>query len=76
MPKNKKYETVIRGKWVYGNAKTFDEMIVALQSEIKNLEDMRDSGCELCSDGAQDDYFFVFSGDKKIASKFGMEVIK
>jgi hypothetical protein len=72
MSKNKKYETVIRGKWVYGKAETFDEMIDALKSEIRLLEEMRDSGCKLCADGADDDYFFVTTKSKTVAEKFGI----
>lgn len=75
--KNKKtYETVIRGKWIYGEAKSFDEMIQSLQSTIKYLEQLRDAGCELNSEGAPDDYFFVTTEDKKVAKEFGMEEVE
>lgn len=71
--KNKKtYETTIRGKWIYGGAKTFDEMIFVLQSEIKTLEEMRDAGCELNSQCAMDDYFMVTTDKKLVAKKFDM----
>ena len=68
----KVYDTTIRGKWIFGKATTFDEMIAALQSEIKTLEEMRDAGCKLVSDGGEDDYFLVTTSKKTVAEKFGM----
>jgi hypothetical protein len=75
MKNTKTYETVIRGKWIYGEAKTFDEMIAGLNSTAEYLAKLRDAGCELCSDGAADDYFFVTTSKKSVAKKFRMSEI-
>lgn len=76
MKKNNKktYETVIRGKWIYGKSTSFDQMIAALNSAAKELAEMRDAGCKLNPDGSPDDYFFVTTDDKEVAKKFGLEL--
>lgn len=71
--KVKTYETTIRGKWIYGDAESFDSMIESLESEITMLKNMQSDGCELDNDGARDDYISVRTKDKKIAEKYGME---
>jgi hypothetical protein len=75
--KNKKtYETTIRGKWIYGESSSFNEMIEQLLEQAKFLAELRDAGCELNAEGAADDYFFVTTKDKKVAGKFGMEEVE
>jgi hypothetical protein len=49
---------VLRGKWIYDNSKTIDEMIVALQREIALLTDLKNDGWVL-QEEVQDDHAYL-----------------
>jgi len=73
--KTKIYELTVRGKWIYGESKSINEMIEALKREIKFLEMARDNGVKLNAECAADDYFFLVTDDEVVAREMGMEEV-
>lgn len=73
---DKKYAMVLmestrRGKWIYGNSKSIDDMIKCLGGEIAFLEDLQELGAKLEDDGGcEDDYATLTIEAEEDSEKF------
>lgn len=72
----KTYETIIRGKWLYGGSESIADMIDNLVGQINYLTKLKDAGAKLVS--ADDDYCFIEleTANKKLAEELGLEELK
>ncbi|MCE9604404.1 MAG: nucleotidyl transferase AbiEii/AbiGii toxin family protein [Planctomycetia bacterium] len=69
-----RYMTIWRNKWLTSEAKTIDEMIVMLREASNELEAMRAEGVVLdANDGVSDDYAYLYTENKSVADKYGMQ---
>ncbi len=62
---DKYHDVLIRGKYLFNNCQTFDDMIQVLKFEIKHLEYFRDNGWKIREYGMQDDYCNIYNDDFK-----------
>jgi len=69
------YQTLWRNKYLTQDAKTIEDMIVALREAADQLEEMKKAGVVLVSDagGMADDYANLATTDPEVARRFGME---
>lgn len=69
-----RYETIWRNKFLSITATSFDEMIQMLDDAVETLKEMRKDGIKLDPDGGTcDDYALLYTEDKAIADKYGLE---
>lgn len=60
---DKYHDVLIRGKYLFLNCKSFNDMINVLKYEIKHYEYLRDNGWKIREEGMQDDYCSVYNED-------------
>lgn len=69
-----RYVTLWRNKWLTANAKSLAEMIVMLQHAAQELDAMKADGVLLDDQAStSDDYAFLYTYDRTVAEKYGME---
>ncbi len=69
-----RYVMLWRNKWLTANAKSLDEMASMLHGAAQQLEAMKADGVLLDNgDSVSDDYAFLYTYDRTIAEKYGME---
>lgn len=70
----KRYVLLWRNKWLTSEAKTIDDMILALHSAAATLTEMRDAGVSLDpGGGTADDYAHLVTTDPLVAERYGLE---
>jgi len=73
---DKKYPMVLmeslhRGKWIYGDSKSIDDMIKYLGEGIAYLEELQELGVEMVPDrGIEDDYITLTKEVKEDSEEF------
>jgi hypothetical protein len=69
----KRYVTTWRNRWLTAEAKSLEEMIGMLRSAADHLDQMREDGVVLETDGrVGDDHAHLVTMDPKIAEKYGL----
>ncbi len=70
----KRYEMTWRNKWLTSEARSIDEMIVALRAAADRLDELKTAGVTLDADsGIADDYASLVTFDPDVASRFEIE---
>lgn len=72
MPR-KTYETVFRGKFMFTDCRSFDDLIRVAKEHITEWEAMKADKVRLCAEGAEDDYFFIRTSNEKLAAKYELD---
>lgn len=70
------YETLFRGKFMFSDCKTFEDLIKRCEAQIEEFKTMKADNVKLDPQGAEDDYFFLRTTDKKVAKKHLMELVE
>jgi len=66
------YTTLWRGKGLFDDAETIDDMIAALEAATAELRALRDAGVRL-ADRVADDYAHLVTTDPAVAERYGFE---
>jgi hypothetical protein len=66
------YDTIFRGKFLFMDCKSFDELINRCYAQAKQFEAMKADKLRLDVSGGEDDYFFIRTKDEKLAKKHGL----
>lgn len=67
-----RYETIMRGKWMFDGSKSLLDMIDRCWDMANELQEMHKAGVKLTGE-VGDDYAFLETEDGEVAKKFGME---
>lgn len=66
-----RYETIVRGKWMFDGCKDLSEMVDACLDMANELASMKKAGIKLVGE-VGDDYAFLETENEKVAKEFGM----
>jgi hypothetical protein len=68
-----RYTRTWRNKFLTVDAKTLDEMVVALKAATAELVEIQQTGKVRLEGGADDDYAMLVTEDEDVARKHGLE---
>lgn len=63
------YDTIFRGKFLFMECKSFDDLIACCKEQAAVFESMKNDKLKLDVSGGEDDYFFIKTKDSALAKK-------